>query len=335
MEIKKIFSVLVPPGKNRDNINLLGTEIQLEGELYNLIKKVYDKSEKECDIPIYFESENQQNTCRKMMIDCLKTKSIDEIKSFFLKLSKVTTSVPGIALCFFIIGKKGNQTTIFICRFPAAEAIRTNLDENNFKVDVVKDIYLRSSKFYKSVLYQDESIKNGFWKGKAIDKQTNHKDREISEYWIKDFLKSDFEVTSKSGTATLALSLKDAIQKEEELDNKQQLISFSNMLMNHDSQNITINEQCNNFGMSEELKEKIKSNLKCKAFFDSRFTFDKEEFISQAVFRTVYMKNGAILSAESTKFDSCFQAEVLNAAENMVKYTTISNIEDIKVRKRV
>jgi len=42
---------------------------------------------------------------------------------------------------------------------------------------------MRSAYAYKAVLYRDSSLAAGFWTGRAVDKQINNAEQQISNYW--------------------------------------------------------------------------------------------------------------------------------------------------------
>src|SRR5258708_14774474 len=69
---------------------------------------------------------------------------------------------------------------------------------------------MKSAKSYKSVLYRAASVTAGFWDGVAVDRQLN--EGAISQYWIGDFLLSQFRTGGPAGTRRLAIALKKAIR---------------------------------------------------------------------------------------------------------------------------
>jgi hypothetical protein len=64
---------------------------------------------------------------------------------------------------------------------------------------------MKNKQSYKTVLYRDASLKAGFWSGRAVDKQINTPPSPTSDYWVADFLLSEFSVTSAQGTKRFSL----------------------------------------------------------------------------------------------------------------------------------
>ncbi len=170
MKIDRIYSVLVFPLKHHDPEPLQGGEIPLAGELYNLLNDAFVASPRECNIPIMFQSDNQVHPVRKMLQELVRKPSLDRTKKLFVGLSTISTHVAGLALCFVMIGRVGRKHVLYVARFPATEAIRTQLGKK-FRVELVKDIYMKSSRTYKAALFIDSSVTDGFWRGSATDKQ--------------------------------------------------------------------------------------------------------------------------------------------------------------------
>ena len=51
---------------------------------------------------------------------------------------------------------------------------------------------MKSATAYKAAVYTEKSLDSDFWKGRAVDKQINSSETSISNYWIREFLESDF-----------------------------------------------------------------------------------------------------------------------------------------------
>lgn len=72
---------------------------------------------------------------------------------------------------------------------------------------------MKNAYSYKAVVYQHTSLTNGFWTGRAVDKQIESREREVSQYWINDFLDTGsttfsipaFELPLRAGGAGLRL----------------------------------------------------------------------------------------------------------------------------------
>ena len=335
MQIEKLFAALVPPLKGRDTGEVLCTELPLAGDLFETVRRVFSKAPKECDVPVVFQTNDKQHAVRDLLLEFCRTADIETTRRLFSKLAAVTSRVPGVSLCFAVHAMSSdNDEAVFLSRFPAAEAIRTTIKSDDFEVQMVKDIFMRSSRAYKAAYFVDSSITAGFWEGAVVDKQINDTKREVSEYWIYDFLEAELHITSASGTAMFANALRSAIESTEDMHEKQQMFSVATLLANRGGQHLSMKQVCEDIGLATNTRELIKNQLEAATAFDKPFKFDTAEYRKHAVFKSVYLENGAILTAETYRFQDCFDEEIINAAEQAYRYSTFGKVADVKVRRR-
>lgn len=88
---------------------------------------------------------------------------------------------------------------------------------------------MKSAKAYKAVMYEGTSLENGFWAGKAVDRQIRSAGVRTPNYWISDFLGSDFRTTAQQGTRRLAVALSEAVWKSQDLAVKRELVAASTL----------------------------------------------------------------------------------------------------------
>ena len=337
MEINNIFSYLVYPGKNEKNPEeIRGTDVNLSGKLYSSLEKMFDNAENECEIPIRFivdeNDEQKQNFVRAMIINFINNPNYANGEKLAIRLRDFTTKVPGLGLLFIILGTQNQTKKLVISRFPADQGITANPIKNKLQVEFIEQIFLRNSYSYKAVLYSGTSFDNDFWNGYAIDKQHNV-NNEISQYWIKDFLKSDYKTTSKAGTNRLANALKGAINNTKNLDGKQELISLSNLLSGFHGKSNSINGLLGLMNISEESRQQIVSELPhSSSILDDVFVIDKDELLRTLPRRSIELNNGAIMMAPTGTFDDVVKRERIDPADNTYRIYSEGQIVNEKLR---
>ncbi len=211
MKIEKIHSYLVHAGKGSDEQQpVKGADIPLNGTMYNMLRDVFDDAPNECKHDIVFDTGTQQNDCRDLILKYIDKPTVANGRRLAEMLQEVTTNRSGLGLLFLITGSSGARKRLVISRFPADNGFLATEGTASLDVEFVEQIFLKSSRAYKSAMYEGASEAKDFWEGKAIDRQINN-DVIISEYWIKDFLRSDFSTTGERGTRTLAAALRDAV----------------------------------------------------------------------------------------------------------------------------
>lgn len=333
MKITKILSFLTYPEKNKtEEIEIFGTEIPIdEGKLSKMLSDIFVRSDDECNIPIAFLSEEgkQINAVREMVLNVIQNPTVDVAKTLGVRLQSSTTKTSGMGLLFFCIGSDGKNSKIVISRFPADEGVVAQKALDKLTVSFVEQVFLKSAHSYKAAMYSSVTLCD-FWTGFAVDKQVNHGLKSIADYWITDFLNSDFKTTSAAGTKRLANALKNAISSSNNMVIKHEISSCVQLANNMPSKATTIEEFCSHFNLSSETKDLVCKQVNPARLLNEKFKFDKSEFNKQISYKLVELDNGAMLSALVDKFDKCFDQ---SENDGSITFTTTGQIIEEKLRK--
>ena len=139
MKIGSIHSFLVHPGKHTEEPpQIRGTAVEKKGHLFDMLKRVFDTAEEECQHDIAFipdKDEAQRNECRDSVLAYAKSHHINEGRKLAERLYKVTTHRSGLGLLFLIIGQEKGNTKIVISRFPADSGILADEKEKGLTVE--------------------------------------------------------------------------------------------------------------------------------------------------------------------------------------------------------
>jgi hypothetical protein len=220
MPIEHIHTYLVHPGKGTEEASRIrGNTLALNGKVFSLLSEVYLSSDRDCSIEISFnhrEDGTQQNPCRDLIVAYLSDPTVVHGRQIAERLEKVTTHRSGLGLLFLIAGKEGRDHKVVISRFPADFGILAEESERALTVEFLDRVFMKRATTYKAAAYQDASLRAGLWLGRAVDKQINSDMVQLSNYWIAEFLDSDFRTTAAAGTKRLAVALRDAARKSGE-----------------------------------------------------------------------------------------------------------------------
>jgi hypothetical protein len=336
MEIARVFSFLTYPGKNREVADVTGAEIPIdEGKLCRMLDGIYAQSETECNIPIMFSSdgEEQENEVRTEIRSILNTRRMDAAAHLANRLQRATGGQSGMALLFVCLGKPADEK-IVIARFPADEGIVAEKDEGELTVQFVEQVFLKSSHAYKAVMYKGGEDGDDLWSGHAVDRQINHGAKTVADYWIVDFLKSDFKSTSAQGTKRLAVALRSAISSTNSAEVRHEISMAAQLARNINGRRVmTIGEFCDSLNLSEASKRAVLSAVNPARTLQSRFRFDHAEFARHIAYKSVELDNGAMLSAQVTKFEDCFEEVVSDDDPSVITYSTSGKIVDERLRR--
>ncbi len=334
MPIEHIHTFLVNPNRGvEDPQPVSGTEVPLEGKVYALLQGVYGADEQGHPIDISFNHAadgDARNDCRTLICNYLAAPSVASGRAIAERLGSYSTKRSGLGLLFLARGMEGMQHRIVIARFPANNGILAEQGERALTVQFLERVFMRSAFAYKAAAYQDTSLDAGFWAGRAIDRQINSSELDISQYWVNDFLASDLKTTSAGGTRRVATAMRTAARKAPDLGVKQEIVAAATLAPGINGQMINVDEFAERFGLSPAAKEAIVREMPHRGLINERFRFDAQEFRRQVIYRTVQLDSGAILTAESANFDDVFQREDL---PDGVRYSTIGWIVSEKLEK--
>ncbi|MEP2758842.1 MAG: hypothetical protein ABJP66_07210 [Hyphomicrobiales bacterium] len=337
MPIESIHTYLVHPNKkNVDAQAIVGSEVPHEGDMFALLKNVYEKADAECKIGIAFNrgaDGAQVNARRDMLTAYAAAPSVASGHLLADNLATVTTRRSGLGLLFLIKGTEGHQHKVVISRFRANNGVVVNEAADMLTVEFIDRVFMKNAHSYKAVVYQHASLQAGFWSGMAVDKQINSQDLETSDYWVKDFLLSDFVTSPAFGTRRLAVALKKAIKATEDLNIKQQITAAATLASNLGTEALNVNDFCNRYGFLDETKAAVIKQLDRADLAGDNFLFDPHEFAQQLPYRTIELDNGAMLTANSASFDNVFEQDQLGDDAKNVRYSTVGGIVSEKLEK--
>jgi hypothetical protein len=108
MELDSIHSFLVHPGKNLEEPpEISGTVVAKAGRLYDMLKKVFNNAEEECQHDVAFSPDGdgeQNNECRSSILAYVKKCDLVHGRHLAKRLQTVTTNRSGLGLLFLMTG---------------------------------------------------------------------------------------------------------------------------------------------------------------------------------------------------------------------------------------
>ena len=336
MPITHIDTYLVHPAKGVSSPSSIGgAAVPLSGKMFDMLKSIYDRSDSECDIAISFNraaTGAQQNDCRDLILTYLQGPTTIRGRNIATRLAAVTTNRSHLGLLFLIAGQEGLHHKIVVSRFPADSGILADDSSGALSVAFLEKVFMKNAKSYKAVMYKHTSFATGFWRGHAIDKQMNSSEMEIPNYWIADFLNSDFLTTAAAGTRRLALACKDAARKSADSSVKSEIAAAATLATGLAGQRLSVRQFTQRVGLSQAGQAAIFSELKPSAV-DETFQLDSAEFSKVISYRSIELDNGGVLTAEVADFDSVFDRQVVGSPGENVRFSTVGKIVSEKLGK--
>ena len=336
MPIEHIHSFLVHPAKSEDDQpEISGTQIPRRGKLYEMLRDVYRRSPDECKIEIVFRPDaqgRQANECSANLLTYTARPSLPSGRAIAGRLQRVTTRRSGLGLLFLLKGtdQRGSHV-LLVSRFPADQGILAQERKSDLSVRFVERIFMKSSRDYKSALFLTPSLDTAFLEGRAVDRQVKGP-RDLSIYWINEFLESDLRTTGPAGSRRLAISLREAVKRTTDLDVKQELVAATRLLRGQQGRRISTSEVLEQLAISPSAREAVRGAFARPELIDEYFEFDVDEFDRHVQYRTVELDTGAMLVAEDSLWDQVFSRQRLETDER-VRITTEGEIIDERLKR--
>lgn len=335
MSISNGHVFLVQPGKGEQSPqHVQGSAIELSGNLYDMLQKLFVAQPAEKDFEIVFSPEEgeQSNECRDFAIAYQQDPTIDNGSAIASRLQAVTDNRSGPGLLFLMVGQYGTLHRMVISRFPADQAILAEITKDKLSVEFLERVFIRRMSAYKALLLESASPSDDFWKGTATDRQAGGDAENISNYWISDFLHAEFADTPKAGTRRLADALKNAMRNHPSMEVKSQIASAVTLAPNKfDGKMISIRGFCKEIGFDKDTLDTVVNTLSKPLLADKEFKFSAKDFRSKLPVRTIVMENGAVLSAPTQKFNSVFK--LIEKEGDVVEYRVKGVIADERLQK--
>jgi hypothetical protein len=192
---------------------------------------------------------------------------------------------------------------------------------------------MKNATSYKAAVYFGKSHVKDFWKGHAVDKQINSAESYISDYWIKDFLLSDFLTPGEAGTRRLAIAVREAMNRSSDPKVKEDIAALHHLVAGMPKKVTNAKGILDQFHVSEDTKEQIKNHFPRTKSFEENFQFIPAEFLKHVFLRTVELDNGGLLTAATERFDAVFTSETVDASKEVVRFSTQGKIVDQRFRR--
>jgi len=334
MPISQILSFLVHPSKNeQQQPDIPGARVPLTGKIFAMLENLYQTADTDCDIDIVFRPAStgrQQNPCRHLTMGFLRDQTIPKGRALASRLQSVTTNRSGLGLLFLVTGQDESVHRILISRFPADEGIVAHEHGQGLNIEFLERVFLKSAHSYKSATYKGTSLSAGFWEGRAVDKQINAL-RELSLYWISDFLDSELKVTPAAGTKRFAVAIKEAIRQADNAAVKNQLIAASHLIPGQEGRRTSPAEISQALGLTDEAQDAVREAMPRPEVFDETFEVDATEFTRHIEYRAVELDNGALLVGNNDRFDEIFHSE--QVPEGRQRFVTEGRVINQQLRK--
>jgi len=338
-QVKFAFVAWVPPLRLKDNngLQVQSKLLDTKNKAFSYFLNIFEKALSDCKTEIQFRSAklDQSNPVRSHIIQILSSraqkKKEKSARDLAERLASVTDERSGIGLFLIIVGQKLQTLRILLSRFRSDEVVITKHSKQQLIIDFLDEAFTKRSHYYKSAVFEDIPSNNAFWRGFAIDKQiVSNANKEISSYWITDFLDAQSAITSVQGTMTFAKAMRTFLQQSDNLAEKEQIISALLGMKNKTDKPISLESVCRDY-LSDDLYHRFKAYFKDEYLFNSVFTLDPDTYQTELGSTIVGLENGLIITAPTFEYKRFVKEEVLPDGATQVSLS--GRLHDKKLAK--
>lgn len=332
MALEAIYSFLTYPKRGQPDDPLEpGATIPIRSDkLSRMLGGIFDSAGHDCSVPVMFVSDGpQQNPFRNELVALVQHRSLRNATPIAARLQRATGGQSGMGLLFVCLGDDNGRARVVISRFPADEGVVAERSRSALSVQFVEQVFLKSAYSYKAATYVATGRQDQLWTGHVVDRQINAGNKAVADYWISDFLVSEFATTPAAGTKRLAVALRSAIVNSTNVRIKHEIASAAHLAGNLPNHALTIADFCDHFHFSDETKRLVLSNVKATLAHE-RFRFDAQEFAKHLAYKQVELDNGAVLTAPADRFEQVFRE---SRRQHEHTFVTSGTIVDERIKK--
>lgn len=192
-----------------------GGAVQVTADLASALDDAYTRARVDSGLPVSFIVDTSKRT--------------NESRDLVKQIAFGSTSAPASAgrqmaklladamdhrsranLLIVSVHGSGQRREVVLWTFPKDEAFRFHSDGDNERIEVVRDIFSRSSTLRKAASFTGQNTKNGFLTGRVRDFQANVADRYVADFWIERFLNARLEMSGTEGIKLFAKTIRQA-----------------------------------------------------------------------------------------------------------------------------
>jgi hypothetical protein len=199
--------------------------------------------------------------------------------------------------CLFVVAalKDGDRRSLRMWTFPREEAFQFRGAAGRPSIQLLTDIFSRTSRLRKAALFEGENRKTDFIGGKVFDFQASSTSRDVADFWIVRFLGAVLAVHGPTGTRHLARCLREAYEKAQTATEQEQIYSAVIAVRHSHKLRWSLREFADHF-LSGKTRKSFIGAAPNQETIDSSFDFDRGVFDSALNFRIFGLNTGVFVS---------------------------------------
>jgi hypothetical protein len=201
--------------------------------------------------------------------------------------------------CLFIATsykEEETRRTNVLWVFPRDDAFQLTRRGDEPSIELLKDIFAKSSNLRKGALFSGSNTRAGHLQGKAFDMQSGAKSTELADFWIVRFLDCRLMITDEQGTKVVAEMFRKFYKQSNDLSSKEAAYGAMISLKNSRRKRWSIKNIASELLNGEDGRRFLRCapNEECKR---SEFNFNKEVFQDRIGTRVFHLNTEVIVAS--------------------------------------
>lgn len=200
--------------------------------------------------------------------------------------------------CLYVIAasRNGGGRNLTMWTFPREEAFQFRGAAGRPSIQLLTDIFSRTSRLRKAALFEGSNLKTDFIGGKVFDFQATSATREVADFWIVRFLGAVLAIHGPTGTRHLAKCLRTAYEEAETAAEQEQIYSAVVAVRNSRRPRWSLREFADHF-LTGHATQTFITSAPNQETIDSSFDFDRAAFDDMLNFRIFGLNTGVFVSS--------------------------------------
>ena len=202
---------------------------------------------------------------------------------------------PAATLFLLAASRKGTRRRMTMWAFPQDEVFHFRPGNNRANIRLLKDVFSRSSRLRKAVLFEGKNTSSDFLTGRIIDLQATGGSGKAADYWLSTFLDCRLGLEGEAGTRHLAKYLRQAYEAMDNQDDRDQIYNAMNAIRTSPKRIWSAKKFAAEYLEGEAKRvflQSVPTDLR-----DLSFKFTRDVFENKLNFRVFRLENDVYVSA--------------------------------------
>lgn len=306
MQLIRLFAYAVHPSRLSPTTNPVdGGPIQIDTKLRILIDESIQAANFTSALSVAFavDPDTRTNATRDAILSlAFDSNRVAQDAAMALAISLSVSMDARSHPCLFIIAvlEDGSRRVVTLWAYPRDEAFRFATRRGAHAIELLTDIFSRTSYFRKAALMEGRHLRNEFTTAKVLDFVAGKTTDAVANYWTSLFLLCTLAIASDTGTRLLARAITKAYDECPSPADKEQLFAAMVSVRTAPRQRWSLVDFAEHYLAGDALANFLKAAPNPESLA-SAFDFNRGLFDQVVHFRTFQLDTGVYVSSPPTE----------------------------------